>query len=222
MSLPFFTIPFTSYTATSEWTSFLRHLNQPGIFAQSNLNLIPQTISSRDSHDKRFWTNLYTTKADATDISSPARAQLRDWKCTLTLPTAISMLRDHGTLMVFVGPNWTTADREEAERTRRSEKVWWHCFVAFWKNGVWGVYDPSFVSGPLQSMEGLRLFRYMLEEMQVDGLVVDEVWVGGGGNKNSDCSEMSRQWVQDEVVSKMGMALGRWEGRDGWARVYDI
>ncbi|KAH0606855.1 uncharacterized protein H6S33_003689 [Morchella sextelata] len=223
MAPQFFTIPFTSYTPTSAWTSFLSHLAQPHL-TRSPLRLIPQPISSRDAADKHFWTTLYTAKATPTDISSPARAHLRDWKCTLTLPTALSLLADHGTLMVFIGPNWSGAERRAAQRTGGCGRVGWHCFVAFWRDGVWGVYDPSFAGAGrgLAGMEGLRLFRYMLEEMREDGLVVDEVWVGGGGNSDGECSEMSRRWVQEEVVSKMGVELGRWEGREGWVRVYDI
>ncbi|RPB08230.1 hypothetical protein P167DRAFT_596717 [Morchella conica CCBAS932] len=225
MPRTFFTIPFTSYTPTSAWTSFLTHLSQPHL-THTPLHLIPQPISSRDDADKLFWTTLYTTKALSSDISSPTRAHLRDWKCTLTLATALSMLVDQGTLTVFIGPNWSSGERAEAQRAGGSAagRVWWHCVVAYWRDGVWGVYDPSFAGGEggLRGMEGMRLFRDMLEVMREDGLVVDEVWVGGGGNEGGECAEMSRRWVQEEVVVKRGVELGRWEGRVGWVRVYDI
>ena len=44
------------------------------------------------------------------------------------------------------------------------------------------------------------------------------MWIGGGGNKENNCMEMSHQWMYEVIVEKGGIELGDWK-EWGWKQV---
>lgn len=84
-----------------------------------------------------------------------------------------------------------------------------------------GVYAPSFNEENARvekGLVGLGLLRHFLEKLGKNRSTVKELWVGEGVNHSRVCTEVTRGWMQNEVIEKMGLGLGECEGRQNWKK----
>lgn len=113
-------------------------------------------------------------------------------------------------------PTITSNSAEEEEISR------WHIVAVHVKDGVIGIYDSSFVQAPqsrrLNHMKGIRLVHRFVTALR-RRIRVKDIWIGGGGNVDAQCADMTREWVVREVYHKHGADLGNWATRSGWVKL---
>lgn len=150
---------------------------------------------------------------------------IEGWKSPSCVSTVRGKLRATGTLVVLSGPAHNAAERSKALKNGADKDAQWHTYAIFWKDGVLGLYDPSLDPdakvGRLKGLFGVKLLTYLIADMKENGMAVNEMWAGGGGNTSDNCQEMTRAWINEELApeEKAGKELGMWEGREGWRRI---
>jgi hypothetical protein len=127
------------------------------------------------------------------------------------------MIRSYGILAVFTNP------LGNAVQQKSEDIISWHTYAIFYRNRILGIYDPSFIPGTshFHSCTGISLVRHLVSSLHggSKSRKVSEIWIGGGGNDGTQCQEMTRQWVENEVSIQNGNNLGNWDKREGWVKV---
>jgi len=111
-----------------------------------------------------------------------------------------------------------------AIKQQSEERISWHTYAVYYKDGILAVYDPSFIAGikRFDSCSGIPLAKELVKILRSKGSnhKLREIWLGGGGNNGLRCQEMTRKWIEHEVVVKRGVDLGNWDKRVGWIKQY--
>jgi len=175
----------------------------------------------RKARDLGFVKKLDDSILDQNNTVTTKEDLLEEYKLLATVPTAVLKYKSSTGTLFFLWNNTNTI--VEINRIRHSGEVHtWHAYVIYVQGGVVGIYDPSYVEDAgktrLREMVGIPMALKMVEEMRKKRYTVKEVWIGGGGNMEDNCTEMSRQWMYEEIVEKGGVELGNWTER-GWKQV---
>jgi len=140
--------------------------------------------------------------------------------CSLGMPigTFLPLIQSYGTLAIF-----TNAIDNASEQQSKCVTSW-HTYAIFHRDGVLGVYDPSYIPGTriFDSCTRIPLLKHLVKTLRgtATNRTITEIWIGGGGNNGRECQEMTRKWVAHEIGDSMGLDLGNWEEREGWTKVH--
>ncbi|KAA8893014.1 hypothetical protein FN846DRAFT_1025939 [Sphaerosporella brunnea] len=96
--------------------------------------------------------------------------------------------------------------------------------TAYIKEDQMAIWDPNCIPGEpnsqlsrLASMETVMVFIKALRSPPASK-VEEFVYGSGGGNVDStQCNEMCKQWLIEQIITRKGGDLGRWEEL-GWGR----
>ncbi|KAF8244035.1 hypothetical protein K440DRAFT_663727 [Wilcoxina mikolae CBS 423.85] len=202
------TFDSSTFTRSSEYAAYLAALNDKSdTFAKDTL--------------------LEDVKAQEYDSPEDLEAELDNYSIPDTVFTSASRLQSRpGT--IFLIRNIIDNHTQRLKKLQDEERQEWHTFVVHIKQGVMGLYDPSYeedgkVTTCISEQTGVRLAIKLVGRLKEIGKKVKEVWIGGGGNADQmyDDSEMSRKWLYEELVVKNGMELGNWEERE-WKKLRPI
>jgi hypothetical protein len=84
-------------------------------------------------------------------------------------------------------------------------------------------FPPILLKQPicLYNYIGIILAKELIKELRKkgSGKRLNNVWIGGGGNKADDCQEMTRRWLVEEVCTKKCASLLEWKDGEGWVKV---
>jgi len=127
------------------------------------------------------------------------------------------MMPSSGTLAVFTNP-LRNAVEQQGEKIVNN-----HTYAIFYQAGILGMFHPSFQSGveTFDGCTGIAPAKALVKSLKAKGSKrkIQEVWIGGGGNKGTRCQEMTTKWLEEEIQVHMGFKLGNWQERAGWIRV---
>jgi hypothetical protein len=87
------------------------------------------------------------------------------------------------------------------------------------------IYDPSYLPPETPQRRNLKTIPLtgtkaytVIGKLKKRNLLVEEIWIGGGGNEDGRCREMSLEFIKTGV-EKM-MTLGVWEPLErDWEKV---
>ncbi|KAI9884016.1 MAG: hypothetical protein M1823_004206 [Watsoniomyces obsoletus] len=137
--------------------------------------------------------------------------------------------RQSGTLMMVASPqnhvweqtrsgrsgSWTEAEWS-AHRQGEAE---WHCFAMYFHMSTCYIYDSSYLPGAgrrrLGHLPNLHMARNVIRAWKTR-LRLRQIWVGGGGNDENWCRNMTAQWMED-LVSRL--QVGQGVDTDGWEQI---
>jgi hypothetical protein len=69
------------------------------------------------------------------------------------------------------------------------------------------IYDPNYTSGEATRLTDYPFGRRALDlrnEIRKAAMKIEEVWIGGGGNKEGECRTMACQWLRGEIMYNIG------------------
>jgi len=143
---------------------------------------------------------------------------IRGWEEGLTIASFLREIRSSGILAVFTNV-LGNAIEQQAESIAS-----WHTYAIYYENSVLAVYDPSYILGTdrHKACTGVALLKELVKAFKARATTrtLSEIWFGGGGNDGVSCQEMTRDWVENEIIFKRGRDLGNWDQLDGWTRVH--
>jgi len=213
---------FNAHTTTQEWLKFLEHMTDMSSNFDPKLLIVPKLTMFHTRVSKNLWIDAATMEGDEALLTGEwdkkeQKSYIQNWSLGLTLSGFLWEMRSYGTLAVFTN---TMGGAVEAQ----SQKVMdWHIYAVFYKGGILAVYDPNFVAGTekLDTCTGVPLLKGLIRALCANSATrkVTQVWFGGGTNQGIHCQEMTRAWIEDEIVAKRGGELGIWENREGWVRL---
>ena len=210
------TTPFHPAISLAHISEFLAALD-----SVADCRIYHQQIDYATQQNKRrnleYYINTFDDDIFISDTVMTKEEVLHDWKLMATIPTAVQKYKSSTGTLFFFANNINTI--VEINHIRQSgEDHIWHAFVMYVQHGVVGIYDPSYVEDietvRLRDIPGIPMALKMLYEIRKARYTVNEVWIGGGGNLENDCMEMSRQWMYMEIVKKSVEELGKWKERD--------
>ena len=171
---------------------------------------------------RQLWVQKATLEAtagmaDGTMSEEGGASYVQSWTEGSALSTFQTMMRSSGTLAVFTNALGNAVEQQ-------GEKIVdYHTYAIFSQAGILGIFDPSFQSG-VETFDGcteIALAKALVKSLKAKGSKrkIQEVWIGGGGNKGTRCQEMTRKWLEEEIQVHRGSKLGNWQERAGWIRV---
>ena len=206
---------FDNSTTTQEWQKLLNEIAQ--IHGGERLKISEKLVMFKEQSVKRSWKAMTKElvaigKKKQQMTEKEVEMELKNWSQGITIASFISnIMRGSGTLAIFTN---CLLSASEQQILKDGEQVPWHTYVVFYRDGVIGVYDPSFshsVDRPkLKNQKGVPLLSYFITMLRIKGsrFRLSSLWFGGGGNDGTMCQEMSRRWVFEEVCVKGGRDLG--------------
>lgn len=219
-------LSFNTSTTTQEWQQFLQQVAK--FNEENSIKISEKIVMFKDQAMKKSWTDAINKEVSTSQQNQEISKEesdfmLKNWSEGVTIASFISnVMQGSGTLAVFTNCLLNAA---QLQSLKDGEPVPWHTYVVFYQNGTFGVFDPSFEYSAdklkLKNQKGVALFSHLVSVLRKKGsrFRISSIWFGGGGNNGSQCQEMSRTWIFDEVCMKGGKDLGNWDGRAGWVEI---
>jgi len=198
---------------------FLEKMQEISKTLEEKLSICQNPVMFASGKSKKLW--VQAAKKESTTGVQNGKITLEEGKTLienftqgLTLSGFLKQLTTTGTLAVLINPLGNAIEQQS------EDIVSWHTYAVIYKDGVLGVYDSSFVKGrkTFQSCRGVAFVKGFVKALKGKRKVT-EIWFGGGGNKGTDCQEMTRMWIEREIVYQKGANLGNWCQRRGWVQV---
>ncbi|RPB00681.1 hypothetical protein L873DRAFT_1896321 [Choiromyces venosus 120613-1] len=214
---------FHIHMTTQQWMHFLQFLKEVSLTFEQKLIICPKLTMFGSSESKRLLVQTARNEvatAILNGVLTPdeGNALIEDWVQGLTIGGFLPMIRSCGILAVFTNALGNAIEQQS------QDSVSWHTYVIFYKNGVLAVYDPSFTPGTthFDSCNGVSLVKGLVKAFRgrSTNRRVTEIWFGGGCNDGTNCQEMTRRWIEQEIVINEGADLGNWDRREGWVKVH--
>ncbi|RPA96553.1 hypothetical protein L873DRAFT_1924498 [Choiromyces venosus 120613-1] len=201
-----------------QWMMFLEMVDEKAQLSDQELIICTKVIMFQIRATKASYVNAI--KDDMAKLiqkasMSQARGNLRieNWSLRLTIGGFLPLIKSLGTVAVFTN---AVEDMIELHATKVPS---WHIYVIVYRNGVLAVYDPSFIPGTstLISCTGVPLLKAVVKAFRAEKAHHKhmEIWFGGGGNDGRNCQEMTRKWIEEEIIIKNGKDVDNWNNREG-------
>jgi len=213
---------FNTRTTTHAWIQFLNKMAEIATGFEQELIICQQPTMFQTAESKRLWVQAATKEAaegieEGTWSEEEGDAYIENYEKGLTLGTFKPMVRNSGIIAVFTNALGNAIEQQ-------SEKIVnWHTYAIFYQNRILAIYDPNMdaTSARLDSCQGIPLVKGLVKAFRVkgSGRKVEEVWIGGGGNRKVSCQEMTRKWIAEEISGGRGVGLGDWSQREGWIKL---
>ncbi|RPB04358.1 hypothetical protein L873DRAFT_1786195 [Choiromyces venosus 120613-1] len=140
-------------------------------------------------------------------------SRIENWSLELTIGGFLPLIKSLGTVAVF------TNAVEDMVELHTAKVPSWYIYAIVYRNGVLAVYDPSFIPGTsmLISCTRVPLLKAVVKAFRAGKArrKLMEIWFGGGGNDGRNCQEMTRKWIEEEIIIKNGKDLDNWNNREG-------
>ncbi|KAG0127540.1 hypothetical protein HOY82DRAFT_541894 [Tuber indicum] len=214
---------FNAQTTTEDWIRFLKVLTDTAEGFEQKLIICPKLTMFQSSQSKKFFMQIAKPKAailllKGTITEEERDVLIEDWTKGLTISGFLPMIRNCGILAVFKNPLGNAIEQQSGD------VISWHTYAIFYKDRVLGVYDPSFnpQTEMFHSCTGVPLVKGLVKAFRGKGTTrkISEIWFGGGGGDGeTDSQEMTRRWIEEEIVVQRGANLGNWDQREGWVKV---
>jgi len=214
---------FSTKMTTQRWMTFLMTLQETSNTFEPPLILCWKLTMFSNTNSKRLWVQKAQEEAvadleDGRLTQAQSAASVESWALGLTIGGFLPLLQNTGILAIFTNA-LGNAVQQQAEKP-----VAWHTYAIHFQHGILAIYDPNFVPGTqrLSACQGIPLAKELVKALKGkrSNRRLHEVWVGGGGNRRVSCQEMTRRWVEDEIIIKRGADLGAWERQAGWTKVH--
>lgn len=214
---------FNTQTTASEWFKFLDHMT----YLSSSFNPKPLILSKltmfQTGASKNLWVDAAIKEGNEALVKGhwtkeERESYIENWTLGLTLTGFLHKMRSSGTLAVF------TNAMGNAVGAQSQNVMDWHTYAVYYKGGILAVYDPSFVIGinKLDMCTGVSLLKALVRALRAKGMTrkITELWFGGGTNQGEHCQEVTRAWIEEQIVGKEGAELGKWEKQEGWVHLH--
>jgi len=213
---------FNRRTTTQQWMKFLKKMDEVSSTFQHSPKICSKVTMFRSAVSKRLWVQVGKTETSNGEetgkmTSDEAAALIASWTQGLTIGSFLKLIQKSGVMAIFTNPLGNAVE-QQAEKV-----VSWHTYVIYFQDGILGVYDPNFTADTTRfdACRGVPLVKELVKALRGRGTNrrITEVWFGGGGNRGTRCQEMTRKWIEYELVIPRGEDLGKWNGRKGWVKV---
>lgn len=213
-------MPFDTTTNSLEWTSFLENIQKTAKEFNPELIVATKIVMFADKDDKKLWMkavkhDIAIAYQEGKSTVEEGNLLLASWTNGITVASFQKLLRSSGILGVFTNSLGGVIAQQS------QETVSWHTYAVFFQKGILGVYDPSFIPGTenLAACKGITFVKRLLRIMREINFVVSEIWFSGGGNDGTQCQEMTRAWIENEVCVQHCHNLGNWNKSKGWYKM---
>jgi len=216
---------FDTKTTTQHWMQFLQTMDQVATPDGIRIKICPKLTMYRNRQSRQLYVRDVQGRA-ARKISLGVWTQvagdatIANWSLGMPIGTFLPLIRSYasGSLAIF-----TNAIDNASEQQSKCVTSW-HTYAIFYRDGVLGVYDPSYIHGTRIFDLGTRisLLKHLVKALHgtATNHTITEIWIGGGGNNSRECQEMTRKWVAHEIGDRMGLDLGNREEWEGWTKVH--
>jgi len=206
---------------------FLQQIKEISSTFERQPKICPKLTMFRSMSSKKLWVGAAKREAAAAgeekkgnltaeEEEGEGAASIASRTQGLTLGGLLRLIRKDGILAVLTNPLGNAVQQQS------KKGVVWHTYAIYFQDGILGVYDPDFVpvTQRLDACCGVPLVKELVKALRGRGSKVTEVWFGGGGNSGERGQEMTREWIEHELVSRKGEDLGKWEEREGWVKLH--
>jgi len=209
---------FNTRTTTHHWIQFLNEMAEIATSFERQLIICQQPTMFQTAESKRLWVRAATKEAaegieEGTWSEKDGDAYIENYAKGLILCTFKPIVRNSGILAVFTNP-LGNAIEQQSEKIVNS-----HTYAIYYQNRILAIYDSNLdaTSAHLDSWQGIPCVKGSVKAFRVNGSgrKVEEVWIGGGGNRKVSCQEMTRKWIAEEISGSRSVGLGDWSQREG-------